>query len=384
MLPSQAPEYEVTLANGSVLGARAIDGEPGKGIEIAVGEQRRHLEPGELLVVSGVPVRPVDLPVAYLAGGQSVRGALVSGSASGDRFELQSPVLGRVALSVDDLVAFAPSSAVPPASLRLPQGVSEALFQRAAVGYDVVTGVLHQFGEQGIRFQPEGADAPRWFGLGEFVALRLAEGEQRPPSGPVDIVTRTGDRLRAVVRRFAGDSVHCERDGSGAFVLRLADVASLSFVEHATFLSDLQPKEVRESGFDGEVVHGWRRDASAVGGPLLVAGRTHGKGLGVHARSRLVFAAPSGAASFRARVGIDDSSVELGVAATADVRVWIGDVVRFEAKGLAPGGVRDTGILPVKAGDHVTLEADFGRGRDIGDRVDWLSPMFLPAAGRRP
>jgi hypothetical protein len=38
----------------------------------------------------------------------------------------------------------------------------------------------------------------------------------------------------------------------------------------------------------------------------------------------------------------------------------------------------------VSAGDEVVLEAEFGRARDLGDRVDWLMPVFVLAADRRP
>jgi hypothetical protein len=36
-------------------------------------------------------------------------------------------------------------------------------------------------------------------------------------------------------------------------------------------------------------------------------------------------------------------------------------------------------MLKVRSGQQLALEVDFGAGRDLGDRVDWLSPVFLPA-----
>jgi hypothetical protein len=116
-----------------------------------------------------------------------------------------------------------------------------------------------------------------------------------------------------------------------------------------------------------------------------VADRAHGKGLGVHSRSRLSFTVPPGNARFWTRVGLDDSAAELRVEANADVRVLVNGKCVFEQVGLTAGRPpQDTGLLSVRPGDTVTLEADFGRGRELGDRVDWLSPVFLPGAGRRP
>lgn len=382
-LRAQGPAVELLLRDGSTAVVRDLQGAPDQGLEAQAKGQRIRFAAGDVVVLTGVAARAVDLPSAWLSNDEVVRGALAGGDSGGDRLQVVSPVLGRIDLPVERLAAFARSSETHPLALRLPDGVGEALFRRAAVGFDLVAGTLHQFGEQGVKFQPDGAAAPRWFGLSEFVALRIADPALRATSAPVDLVTRAADRLGVVVRRFDGDVVKCERDGV-EFDVRLTDVACLSFAGPAIFASDLRPSNVVERGYDGDVVHPWQRDASCIGTPMVAAGRTHGKGLGVQAESRLSFVVPEGALHFRTLVALDDSSAELGVAADADVRVFVGDAVKFEHKGLASGVVRDTGLVKVRAGDVVTLEAGFGKGRDIGDRVDWLSPMFLFAGGRRP
>jgi hypothetical protein len=77
---------------------------------------------------------------------------------------------------------------------------------------------------------------------------------------------------------------------------------------------------------------------------------------------------------------LDDSALALPVRGTVDVRVVAGTATLFEAKELAAGtSPRATGLLPVKPGQLLTLEVDYGKGRDLGDRVDWLMPVFLPA-----
>lgn len=380
---AQAAVIEVSLADGKVVQAAAITGALTSGLDLQVGSERQRIDGGAVVALHGGPARAVDLPTAYLAGGDVLRGALVGGDAAGDRLDLLSPVLGSIDVHVDRLEAFTTSASIRPSAMQLPAGVGEALFQRAVIGHDVIAGSLHQFGEQGVRFEPEGSKAPRWFAPSEFLALRIADAAPRAKAAPALLVTRTGDRLGVVVRAFTGASVTCEREGGAVFDVRLADVASLSFADAATFLSDLAPAAVAESGFDGDVVHPWQKDAAVVGTPLVVAGRTHAKGLGVHGRSRITFTVPPGVDHFWTRVGIDDSSAELGVLANADVRVLVDDVVKFEQKGLATGALRDTGLVAVRPGGKLALEVDFGSGRDIGDRVDWLSPVFLPGGGRR-
>lgn len=383
-LPAQEPTFELSLRDGRVLLATSILGDPAAGVEVVGKQGKAKLGPGDVLAIHGCAVLALPLPGAWLHGGDTVRGALVGGDDAGDRVELLSPVLGRISLPVDRLHALTTPEAEASQRQPLPDGVGEAILRRAAVGYDVLAGALHQFGERGVRFQPDGEKEPRWFSLQEFAALRIADPIPRATPAKAALRTRTGDLLGVAVRRFTAAAAVCELENGAVVDVRWADLGCLSFFGSGTFLSDLQPAEVVESGFDGAVVHPWRRDLAALGSPLIAAERTHGKGLGVHSKSRLTFVVPAGHAHFWTRVAIDDSATGLPVHADADVRVLVDDQLRFEHKGLQPGQApRDTGLLPVAAGNRVTLEVDFGRGRDLGDRVDWLSPVLLPEVRRQ-
>lgn len=381
---AQVAPLEVMLRDGTVLAARALTGDPSTGFVAELGAQRRRIDANDLVAVHGGPASVPPMPAAQLAGGDVVRGVVVDGDEAGNRFDLLSPVLGRVPIAVDRLEALVNAGAAPHPALRLPDGVGEALFVRAATGYDVVAGTLHQFGEAGVRFQPDGAPA-RWYRSEEYAALRLAEATPRAVRPPVALLTRTGDRVGVTLQRCTAEGASCTLEGGTAVTVKWGDVASLSFVSAAVFASDLTPSEVEESGYAGEVVHPWRRDHNALGAPLVTAGRTHGKGFGVHAQSRLCFQVPAGCERFWTRVGFDDSVAALRLEPQVDVRVLVNGKVVFEQKAMAANQQpHDTRLLPVRPGDTVALEVDFGRGRDLGDRVNWLSPVFLPAPPRRP
>jgi hypothetical protein len=381
--PAQQEPFEVALRDGRVWTASAITGDPGAGFDVVTAGERRHVDAEQVLLVHRASAQVAALPSVHLPDGDVVYGNLVGGDAAGNQVEVLSPVLGRLPLHIDRVSAIAAAGVRGPQRLRLPEGVGEAIFLRATIGYDVLAGSLHRCGERGLLFAPDGKD-PAWFATDAFVALRIGDPTPRRAPAGAWLTTRTGDRLGVSVRRLSATGLQCELDSGAMVELRAADLACLSFADVGTFLSDLPPVEVVESGFEAEVLHPWRRDQSALGDPLVVAGRTHGKGLGVHSRSRLVFEAPADAAHFWTRVGLDDSSPALGVTAKADVRVLIDGAVKFERRALGAGAAQDTGLLPVRPGQRVALEVDFGPGRDIGDRVDWLSPVFLPAAGRRP
>jgi hypothetical protein len=96
-----------------------------------------------------------------------------------------------------------------------------------------------------------------------------------------------------------------------------------------------------------------------------------------------VFTVPEGAGRFWTRVAFDDEAVRLPVRGIVDARILLGDEVVFEVRGLAAGDApRSSGLVPVRAGQRLSLEVDFAAGRDLGDRVDWLSPVFLPAPAK--
>ncbi|MBL8755657.1 MAG: NPCBM/NEW2 domain-containing protein [Planctomycetes bacterium] len=378
---AQAPSFEVLLAEGSTVVATALRGAANGALVLETATGPRTVPTGGVLAVFGVPTVLAPLPVAWLQGGDVLHGALCGGDAGGNRFELQSPVVGRVALDVDRLATFAQASVATPRFLRLPEGVEEALFVKAAVGHDIVAGTVHQFGDAGVRFQPDGAAAPRWYRPDEFVALRLQPAPATGAPAAVWLTTRLGDRLAVSGLKFTANGASAALAGDAAVVVAAADLASVSFVGGAIPVGDLTPAKVEESGFDGEVVHPFQVDSNALGGPLVSGGRSYGKGLGVHSKSRLVFTVPPGVDRFWTRVGFDDSVQALRLQPKAVVRVLVDGKVVFEASDLAVGQPpRTVGPLPVLAGGTLQLEVDHGAGRDLGDRVDWLSPVLLPVA----
>jgi hypothetical protein len=378
---AQEPGCEAVLRDGRVLSVASVtagSGElwrltnrDGAAVEVA---------PVELLALFCSGVAQPRLPAAHLAGGEVVRGVLVGGNDRGDAFELQSPVLGRVALRVDRLECLVLQGG-DPAALELPDGVDEALFQKAALGFDRLAGVLHQFGDGGIRFQPDGQKEPRWFPVRELVGLRLRGAEARKQPAPFELLTRSGDRVGVALDGWRNGRLQIVLEDGRKIALVPGDIACLlNLGGGAVFASTLAPASVTEASPDGDALMPWRRDRAVDGGPLQAGGRAHARGFGVHSRSRLVFAVPAGAARFWTQVGFDDSALALPVRGAVDVRVLVGDDVVFERKNLRAGDpVCSTGMLKVRPGQELALEVDFGAGRDLGDRVDWLSPVFLPA-----
>jgi len=382
-LAAQARTFAVMLRDGRVVAASRIDGSLGAELELVTEQGALRVRGTELLALAGTAVQPLALPTAVLQGGDRIVGALVGGAASGDTLVLQSPVLGSYEITVDRLSSLGAAGADRLPRLPLPRGVEEALCRRLPAGYDWIAGTLHQFGADRISFQAQGQAAPRWYDLGELVGLRLGGAVARAERPEAVLRTRAGDVLGVQVQSFAAGVVQVVTEGGVKRELRLPDVASLVWFGRGTFLSDLEPTAVQEAGFAGDILYSYQRDLAAVGSPLQAAGRSYAKGLGVHSRSRLTYTVPAGCSRFWTLVAFDDSAAALPLRPEVDLRILLNDREVFRKLGFAPGGQPlDPGMLAVQPGARLTLEVDFGAGRELGDRINWLLPVFLPAMER--
>lgn len=381
LLAQAAPPLEVDLRSGRTLAATAILGDPVGGYRVATAGQSLQVAARDLLAVRRGPAAPPRLLRFELVGGERLYGAIAGGDADGDGLELVSPVLGEQLVPIDRLAAVV-QPGVHAGDQLVPEGVDEALFVPTARGYDLVAGTLFRFGPQGVLFQTEGRDEPRWYGARKFSALRLRGGVGRDEPADCWLWTRTADRLGVRLVRFTDEGVEVAFEAGAEALVRWSEVGCLVFDADVCHLSSLTPSEVVERGVDGPAVLGWRRDRNVVGGELVARQRVYGRGLGVHSLSRLTFVAPAAATHFRTAVALDDSASTLPIRAHAVARVRRNGESVFEAPELRVGQpVRDAGLHAVAPGDTITLEVEFGEGRDLGDRVDWLLPLFLLRRG---
>jgi hypothetical protein len=119
----------------------------------------------------------------------------------------------------------------------------------------------------------------------------------------------------------------------------------------------------------------FRKDRSVEGNPLRIAGREFRKGLGVHARSELVFAAAGRYRTFAATIGIDD---ERGGAGSGRFIVQADGKAVFQTEGPLRGGAPGVDIrVPVAGAREVTLLVEFGDDGGVHAHADWGGARFL-------
>jgi hypothetical protein len=299
---------------------------------------------------------------------------------------LQSRSLGQVAIKVDRLLALVvhgqAGDATPEDFAVGDDGNGEALFMPAKHGFDTWRGAIERFTEGGVLFEWREGEPPREFGYDRLAAVALAGGIAPDRARPVRLLTRSGDRVAVDLIGASRGGAVFELEGERKVEVPWSEVAAITFMgPDRLFLSDLEPVQVRERAFIAdadEPLYPYRRDRSCLGGPLVSQGVAYGKGLGVHSRSLLTYRVPESAARFFTLVGLDDSVLELDFGGAVDVRVLLDGEVLGTVSGLRRGQpAHNFGALEVAPGRLLTLEVDFGAGIDIGDRVDWLSPVFL-------
>ena len=142
--------------------------------------------------------------------------------------------------------------------------------------------------------------------------------------------------------------------------------------DRLVYLSDLAPVEVDEEPVVA-FPRSWQRDKSVGRRPLAIGARTFAKGIGVQARSRLVFNAGGEFELMTATIGIDAETAGRGDC----VFVVLGDgeeLFRKRVRGADP----PTDLhVDIRGMQEVSLLVEPGEDLDLGDHADWCDACFI-------
>ena len=145
--------------------------------------------------------------------------------------------------------------------------------------------------------------------------------------------------------------------------------------ERLQYLSELKPVEVVEQSIVA-LPHKWKKDRSVSGRPLSLAGTRYQKGIGVHARSQLTFAADGKYETLAAVIGLDDSAGRKGdcnFVVLGDGRELFRKRIRGRDKPLA---IR----VDVRGVRRLTLLVEPGKNLDIADHANWCDARLVRPA----
>lgn len=251
-------------------------------------------------------------------------------------------------------------------------------WRRTGGGFDPLDGFLLGFSPEGVLF--EGELGERLIAWGELAALHVealeplaeASGDATPIS--VDLVD--GSRLRGAFAGISSGALALDRGGDKPLSIALELLVQVALDDpRLVFLGDLPFENLGPDGLFGDGFGlAWppRVDRAVGGGPLRVDERTHARGLGVHAPSRLAFDLTAGGV-LRGAVGIDDSVLRLPAEGSVIFRLHHAGELLWESAELTSGSpaVELPAIELSKAG-RLELEVDAASDSIMGDRADWL------------
>ncbi|MCA8960325.1 MAG: NPCBM/NEW2 domain-containing protein [Planctomycetes bacterium] len=247
-----------------------------------------------------------------------------------------------------------------------------------------VSGVLVEVTHSGVRFEDDelGTLTFEWPQLRAVDFASLGAGNALPPKSiEVALEGPSGGLLRGALIALDDRAVTVENPLIGQVLAPLRQLAGIEVrMGRVQYLSDREPVEVEQGGdpdlIDPEIFgqfFGWQRDRSVERTPLIVGERTFRKGLGVHARCRLVYAVAAGDRVFQSWVGLDATarpptrnpkygSVVFKVIVDGDVRSttpmsWKDPARRIETS--------------LQGAKRIELIVEEGPGSLICDRADW-------------
>lgn len=358
-----------------------------EGVTLQTAGQRKTIAPDSWLRItpvasardsegeSGTQARPVDEVVLGLSYGDRLVGRIVDEAK--DAVIIETTDLGRMTVPLDDLARLSTAQAAQ-------SGFRDAedWFQRTAAlsedailltNGDVARGFITRLGAEGVSL--DATAGPTMVPYRLIVALRVAHPAPKRLAPPFAQVQLRDTSRVTVLRIDGGDegfdlglrfgaSVHCPFD-------RVTRIEAST--PRWTWLAELRPVSAEQVPL---FARGWdhRIDRNVRGGGLSVAGEPFDHGLGVHARSGLVYELSGGYSEFVTAFGLDDDS---GSHADVTVSVLVDGRPRFQSSGIRRGTLHGPIRIDVTRAGRLELVVDFGEDGDIQDRFNWIEPALV-------
>jgi hypothetical protein len=240
-----------------------------------------------------------------------------------------------------------------------------------------VPGYVERIGAKELSFNAGGQS--RVYPFDELAAFRMAPLEEYKPRtefiGKIEL--RDGSRVTGRLLGLTNGKLSFEALNGKTWTAAADALASITFQGgKLVYLSDLKPATVEEKPYVGgmPVVFRWRRDRSTAGGPIMLDGKQHDKGLGVHSYTKLVYDLDGQYAKFLCEVGMDSAAASAGACAW---QVLVEGKVA--AEGVAKAGDRPQSVKADVSGAHkLALVCDYGPDdSDAGDHLDWAGARLL-------
>lgn len=326
---------------------------------------------------SGVGRPAADLALVYLASGGRIRAQKLA--LADERFRLEWSGGDALQFPIDAIraVRFQKPLADDPlaAALRGKGADVDRVLLRVDDRVEAIQALVEKIDEAEVLVQWQ--DRRRKFARDRLYGVVFAEvGPASKDEGVCLVKMADGSVLPGSVSSLAGGRLTLSAGDSSQLVLPWEEVREIEIRSgRVTFLSDLEPVEVREEAIV-TLPRPWQRDRNVSGRPLRLAGQRYEKGIGVAARSELVFFTEGKYDMLLATVGIDEETQGRGDC----LFVVVGDGQELFRERLT--GRDEPRPLRVEVGGvkRLALVVEPGEDLDLGDHADWCDVRLIRAA----
>ncbi len=384
------PRLFVESLDGKI-SQRALDAPPITSLAKIDAAFVRFVGVNRLATGDGEPIAARDRGSFELAGGDRISGAVRGGD--GDLLDVELRPGVKVQLSIDGIRSIIFPSRIPASVTASPTAGDDGdrLFLVAAGSLDRAEGFVESFEADGIKFT-DARLGSRTFAWDRVAALFVTPFEDEPAAGD-EAGDQDGERIAVSLvggGRISGTLVEIGTPAEGVRLM-LGEVAEVhlpgAIVTEVTlddgsfrFLGEVVPTDTGTSSpFGDELGFVWpmRIDRNCRGGLLHVGGVEYGRGIGVHAPSRVTWALGGEWEELRLKCGVDDGAVSGTRGGAVRFRVlgdgkllWESDVLRAGMPAARAPSIQLKGIA------ELALEVD-PAGDFVLDRANWLRPMLV-------
>jgi hypothetical protein len=316
------------------------------------------------------PAIAVELRGGGLVGGRSV-------AIGDDKCQIEWSLGEKLALPIDVVraVRFEPATANPEfeKALAAPAADADRIFFKVDDKYDSIAGLIVSLTPEQLTFQFEGAE--RTLPRGQLYGIVVAQAAAEDDPTRCLVALRDGSRLAGELTNVEGNQATLELLGGGKVAFPWSAVSRVDVrSSRIAFLSDLKPMAVDEATIVTSN-RPWQRDKNVMGKPLVLGTKTFDKGIGVHARSSLTFAAGGKYDTLAAVIGID-----AGTGGKGDcVFSVLGDGQPLLSKRLKGNEPPQEISVEIARVDEVTLLVEPGADLDLADHANWCEVRLIKA-----
>ena len=245
-------------------------------------------------------------------------------------------------------------------------------------GGDKIEGTLTSFGKDVIGFDSQSLGGEVSIGVEEIagVILTLLVDEGEPKGEPrIALYTTSGNILRGLILPADADTIKV-KTRAREFSVKLKNVESVYFYSPKfDYLSDIEPKEVKETPLFDRFLYPYQRDRSLEKkAPISIRRRIYRKGVSVHSKTELFYALDGKYKRFVALVGLDDEAKGKG---NVDFIVIADGKKVYERKGVTGKDEPSLAKINLEGVKELVLVVDFGEELHILDRAVWADAVLI-------